>query len=231
MSNKIPNIKKLLTLVMLLSGILLKSGNATIIMVYSTDTASTFDSLKSISKLLNENLKDSTLQIPRMPDGQTWYVIAESSFVLNGKFSVPRGALAYGWANGSVQVDPSFKMLGRLSFENVGSDSDLTPLAKTAMAGKGGNSVIFTTFLTGALVSNHSLHVAYSLSKAEAVSLQIFGISGQSFGKWSWQNASAGAYVRDLPLSNIQRTGILFVRWNSGNISVIQKVLANGMGQ
>jgi hypothetical protein len=80
-----------------------------------------------------------------------------------------------------------------------------------------------STTLTDATLQKGLLNLNYSLADAASVSVEVFGISGRSLGKWTWRE-EAGRHVRELQLKKSARGGLLFMRWSSGTHRVVRKV-------
>jgi hypothetical protein len=139
--------------------------------------------------------------------------------VLTGAFSVPAEVSAYVWADESVAMHPGYRMEGAKAYHIV----ELKTSVAAPVPEASGAARAWSTGFQSATVRNGRLGVSYTLARSAPVTLEAFSPEGRRLNRWKWREDGAGHFERSLLLPRAS-SGMLLLRWTSGEIRTIHKV-------
>jgi hypothetical protein len=202
----------------LIVGVTLNWANALTIAVYTKDgTRSSYPEMRAFAKTVRQGLG-----LGIVPENDSLrYVVTEDS-VFSAELSVPPRIWAYFWTDRALEFTPEFEMLGESVMFEDGEGGGA--LAKQGLKPDlpAENVKVFSTAFQEASMQSGILRVSYSLASAAKVSLEAYGINGQSFGSWHWNEAGSGEFSKSLSLAGAK--GPFFLKWKTGNLQIIKKI-------
>lgn len=161
-----------------------------------------------------------------VPEGVT--VREAASCALSAAFSVPEGTIAYFRGDASFETLEGFEMLGEsVLFESAApGEAPGDALGKPGAGGANDGEVAraIPTTLRAAARAPGAIRLEYALAAPGRVRVEVYAASGRRLAAREWNEASAGAFERSLPLA--AAAGPLLVRWKSGGVLALVKVPA-----
>jgi hypothetical protein len=137
--------------------------------------------------------------------------------VLSADLSPDWQGPTYVWGDGTVQFGAGFTSPPGTSFGN-----DRAPIPRAA---RGNSAARMPTALTSASLANGRLTVGYAVSGPGLVTVRAYGVNGKTFGRWTWQESSAGTRNRMLELrSDALRGGPVWIRWTHGQTFAVRRL-------
>jgi hypothetical protein len=198
-------------------------SQAMIVMVYAQGLSVSED-MRSVAKLLMENMGTSS------SSGSEDSILKANNLsftIINGarippQYSIEAGVTAYFYS------DEPFDLQG---FEIRGGNADFatkqvsSSIITSALEKISASPKKFNTSLKRVTLNRNSLVFDYALSKGGGISVDIIDVKGGLLGHWNWEESSSGDFFRrSVDVKNIRSPGTCFVRWESGNVRVVQKL-------
>jgi len=146
--------------------------------------------------------------------------------ILTPEFSVPPGVSAYFWSDTTYEW-AGIQMLGeQATFESRFPSADTARAADTvAQETPITPAKVWGTAFEGVSLNSRGLQLRYSLAASGPVSVEVYGLNGRTFRRWSWREDAPGRFQRTFDLEQ-QLGSVAFARWTYGKVQIIRRIVS-----